>query len=79
MGLILSFVFGAGLIQAAEKPTAKETENRKSMAEAHRKMAECLDSSKTLKECRSEMRKNMAHCECMGESGKESYKEESKG
>ena len=60
----------------AEDPTEtpkKEVsaESRKTMAEAHRKMADCLSSKKTVRECRKEMMKSMdkvrGHC-CEDES-----------
>lgn len=55
--------------ETSKKETSAET--RKTMAEAHRKMADCLGSKKTVRECRKEMMKSMdkvhGHC-CEDES-----------
>lgn len=44
-------------------PTAGDItpEQRKQMAEMHTKAAECLNSNKSMQECRDEMRKSMPH------------------
>lgn len=50
-------------------------EARKKMAEMHKKMADCLNSSKSMQECRNEMRSSMralhdeGYCEDCGMMG----------
>jgi hypothetical protein len=38
---------------------AKKKEMRKKMADAHRKLADCLETDKPMKDCHEEMRKSM--------------------
>lgn len=48
-------------LAAPPATTSVSPDQRKQMAEMHAKAAECLNSNKTMEECRSEMMKSAPH------------------
>lgn len=54
-------LFSVSALAAPQMMMEVTPEQRKQMAEMHMRAAECLNSSKSMQECRTEMMKNSPH------------------
>ncbi|MGE4132560.1 MAG: hypothetical protein AB7F86_13035 [Bdellovibrionales bacterium] len=72
VGLVIGTAACAANAKKADATSASQdqssnlsSDQRKSMAEMHQKMAECLKSDKSLQECQNQMRQTCQRCDGM--------------